>query len=209
MKLLISIMSSRNNTRRQENILDTWGKEVDIMFYSDHLDEEKNIIKVSDRTDYHSNEEKHINALNYILQNKKDYDWYFFCDDDTYVNVSNLKKFIESADETKVHGFKISYKKCPDNPIYEIIPKNIEYLSGGAGYLIFKDTLFSYNEFINHDKGYSDVSFGINIHNKTKIEDSNLFHSQPPEFYNHNFLQKREMVTYHYIKELPQILNLL
>ena len=210
-KILICLMTTQKNKDRQNNIKNTWLKnsQVEYLFYSDHEDVEHNIIKVSNRTDYHSNEEKHINCLNYVLQNKLNYEWYYFCDDDTFVNVNNLFNFIDKCEKNKIYGSVINYKNSPENPIYNKILKNIQYPSGGAGYLINNLILKSFEEFKNYNVGFSDVSFGINMHNKFEIVDPNLFFSQAPEFYKHNYEEKLNSISYHYIKTLPQILNLM
>ena len=91
------------NPQRYINVTETWGKNVDFFFYSDHEDFDKKIIKVSDRTDYQSNEEKHINIIQYVADNIKGYDWYFFCDDDTFVNTKKLESFVIDLDKSCVH----------------------------------------------------------------------------------------------------------
>lgn len=202
-------MTTRKNSERQDNILNTWGKNLNILFYSDHEDKEKKIIKVSDRTDYHSNEEKHINVLNYILANKLSFEWFFFCDDDTFVNPQNLSLFMDNADKNKIYGSVISYKKSPDNPIFNVINKEICYFSGGAGYLVHKDILFSFEKYINYHVGYSDVSFGLNINNKCKLEHCEKFNFHNPNYHQHDNLKRKEMITYHYVKTLPEIMEIL
>jgi hypothetical protein len=219
-KILIYIMTSRNNINRIENIMNTWGSDLDIVFYSDHEDPTKNIIKVSDRTDYASNEEKQVNALNF-LKNLYDednipvldsYDWIFLIDDDTYVNFKNLQKNIENFDKKCVYGSIFDSEKDSDNPAYKnnVIPLDMKFPSGGAGYLISSETIKEFGEFENVGIGAGDLSVGFNLYRR-KIEQINnqLFNSQPPRFFNHNKNQISNSISYHYIYTLEEIKELM
>ena len=89
-KILFLILHGSVHEERAQNILKTWGNNVDLMFYGDF----ENIdyyIKATERTDYNSNEEKFCNMFNRIKKCNGDYDeWCFFCDNDTFVNTELL-----------------------------------------------------------------------------------------------------------------------
>ena len=61
MKILYVIMHTQNQNERYDNVMNTWGGDVDCIFYSDHEDFDKNIIKSSNDSSYKSNEEKFCN----------------------------------------------------------------------------------------------------------------------------------------------------
>ena len=54
-------MHTQNQNERYDNVMNTWGGDVDCIFYSDHEDFDKNIIKSSNDSSYKSNEEKFCN----------------------------------------------------------------------------------------------------------------------------------------------------
>jgi glycoprotein-N-acetylgalactosamine 3-beta-galactosyltransferase len=62
-------------------------------------------------------------AITDVYKNYKDYDWYLKADDDTFIFMNNLRKFLveKSLNESLAFGFKIS-----------------DYFSGGAGYVFNK-----------------------------------------------------------------------
>ena len=137
-KILYVILHGSTNPDRYFNVKETWGKDVDCIFYSDHEDKEKNIIKVSDRTDYHSNEDKHVNVIKYLGENINNYEWFFFCDDDTFVNTKKLEELSDNFDKNKVHGQMLKTDNSNGIPLPSPI---LEYCSGGAGYLIHNKIL--------------------------------------------------------------------
>lgn len=192
-KILYCILHGSMNPDRYFNVKETWGKNVDCLFYSDHEDKEKNIVKISNRKDYHSNEEKHINSLKYINENHTEYQWYFFCDDDTYVDVLKLEKLLDSLDTETVYG-SVIHSWSQD--------KTLGYCSGGAGYLIPKKILNDISSKIRVlNTGYSDVTLGLFLReSKIKVENSELFNSQPPEFYSIMEDDLPKYITFHYIK---------
>ena len=192
-KILYCILHGSMNPQRYYNVKETWGKDVDCLFYSDHEDKEKNIVKVSNRTDYHSNEEKHINSLKYINENHKGYEWYFFCDDDTFVDINKLEKLLDTLDKESVYGSIIH--SWPRD-------KTLGYCSGGAGYLISNKLLEIIGVNIEILKtGYSDVTLGIYLRNSNiEVKDLDFFKSQPPESYSLNELDIPKYITFHYIK---------
>jgi len=156
-KVLYVLLHGSINPQRYYNVKESWGKNVDCLFYSDHNDVDKNIIKVSDRTDYHSNEEKHINSLHYVSTNIKDYEWFFFCDDDTFVNTQKLEGLLDTFDKNSIHGSLLDEGNWP-------MDKSLNFCSGGAGYLIHSELLTNIIEHIKIlNTGCSDVTLGLHL----------------------------------------------
>ena len=198
-KILYVILHGSMNPDRYYNVKETWGKYLDCMFYSDHEDKEKNIIKVSDRTDYHSNEDKHVNVLKYLGEDIKNYEWFFFCDDDTFVNTKKLEGLLDTFDKNRVHGQMLKTDNYMGNPLP---PPILEYCSGGAGYLIHNEILKIISKEIKFlNTGYSDVTLGLLLRDlNILVSDSDYFRSQPPSFYGYNDETIKNYATFHYIK---------
>lgn len=187
------------NPQRYINVTETWGKNVDFFFYSDHEDFDKKIIKVSDRTDYQSNEEKHINIIQYVADNIKGYDWYFFCDDDTFVNTKKLESFVIDLDKSCVHGSLLPGTWPND--------RSLNYCSGGAGYLLHSDIIKLIRPNVrSFSSGFADVSLGL-ILREMNIESINypFFNSQPPEHYKIPIENVKDYITFHYMKSFDEM----
>lgn len=197
-KLLYVIITGSMFKDRVKNIKKTWCKNVDYILYSDHEDNIENIIKVSDRNDYHSNEEKQINMINQLSES---YDWFFFCDDDTFVNTKLINKMLNLVNKSYVYAEILNENNNPDNPIFKnpILPIGFNYMAGGSGYLISNETIKKIKPFKNYNVGYSDVSIGLNLYyNNIEIKDMSI--------YNENY-----KISYHSIKmfdEMNYIFNL-
>lgn len=198
--ILYVILHGSINKNRYNNIKETWGNNIDTLFYSDYEELDKNIIKVSNNNDYNSNEEKHINALKYTSNNTH-YEWYFFCDDDTFVNTKKLETSLETFNKNTVNGLVCNCWQ-PD--------RNLYYCSGGAGYLIHHKLLNTIAQNIQIlNTGFSDVTLGIHLKN-SNIGTTNydLFRSQPPAAFNYNNSDIKNYISFHYIKTKEEI-NLL
>lgn len=183
----------------------TWGNDIDTIFYSDHEVRERNIINVYDKQDYVSAEIKQSNVLNLIKTMPNiinSYDWVCFSDDDTFFNTRLLKETVQHLDKNKSYGRVITYENDPNNPIYKRneIPKDLKYPNGGAGFLISTEKLTQIPEFRSYNTGFSDVTYGLNLYyNSVEMIHIDLFHSQPPSFYNHNESIIPTKISYHYI----------
>ena len=189
-KILYVILHGSVYKHRYDNVMNTWGKNKDVLFYADYND--KNVIKVSDDVSYNSNEEKHINIIKLLNDNNNyDYEWFFFCDDDTFVNTTKLENSLDTFDPNFVNGSVINSWASDFS---------LSYCSGGAGYLINRNLLGKIN-LKNHKTGWSDVSLGLSLR-ESKIEslNSTLFNSQPPEFYNIEINDVKNYISFHYIK---------
>jgi hypothetical protein len=215
-KVICFVNTTKKHIDRIETITKTWAGNIDTVFYSDHDDPENNVIKVSNRSDYASGEEKQINILN-CIKNLTDgddnnlinvYDWFFFVDDDTFVNVENLEKFVQDIDESKVYGSIFDSEKDSENPMYlnKIIPLDAKFPSGGAGFLVSAKALDSIDEYKNYQTVCGDVSAGLNFYfNSIEQVNSELFNSQNPEFYGHKDQEIKSMISYHYIKTFEEM----
>lgn len=198
-KVLYVILHGSIYKDRYHNIKDTWGKSKDCLFYSDYEDLDKNIVKVSDRTDYHSNEEKHINSLHYVSKNMKDYEWFFFCDDDTFVNTKKLESLLDTLDKKSVHGSLLE-------GTWSIDP-TLNYCSGGAGYLINSSLLSEIIEKVKVlNSGFSDVTLGLILRDLgVKSINYDFFKSQPPHHYGISMYETHNYITFHYIKDMGEM----
>lgn len=199
--ILYVILHGSMNPDRYFNVKETWGENVDCLFYSDHEDKDKNIIKVSNRSDYDSNEEKHINALKFVSNDIKDYEWFFFCDDDTFVNTKKLEDMLPTFNSNYVYGSVIN---CWPSD------KSLTYCSGGAGYLINHKLLSKINLGLkNYETGYADVSLGLSLR-EMNINNINLslFNSQPPSYYGYDLDEIKNNISFHYIKTLNEMKKL-
>lgn len=192
-KILYVILHTCTRPDRYDGIVNSWGKDVDYIFYADCDNEEKKIIKVSNDSTYSSNEPKHINVIKYLIENDYQYEWFFFCDDDTFVNTKRLESNLENFDSNKINGHVLSGTWKKD--------LTLSYCSGGAGYLIHKTLLTKISETIKTtDSGYSDVSLGICVRDlNIEYNHNEDFRSQSPDYYKVDKSLIKDIFTFHYI----------
>jgi hypothetical protein len=192
-KILYVILHTCTRPDRYDGIVNSWGQDVDFIFYADCDNEDKKIVKVSDDSTYSSNEPKHVNVIKYLIENDYQYEWFFFCDDDTFVNTKNLESKIESFNKEKISGYILHNTWARD--------KELIYCSGGAGYLIHKSVLSKISETIKMTgSGYSDVSLGICARDLgIEFENYDEFKSQSPEYYEVELSLIKDNFTFHYV----------
>jgi hypothetical protein len=212
-KILFAIKTTEKYESRVNAILDTWLSTVeDYIFYSEHEDSEKNIIKVCDDGSYGGLEIKGLNFFNLLkdIETKDEkkildyYDWIFFVDDDTFVNCKKINEFVKTCDNTKAYGEIFTYETHPSNPLYSNpnFNKLTKWYSGGAGLLISTNSLKKVEYYENYNSRHDDVSIGINlINNGITLENCDLFKSQPPEFWGDVDECVNKKITYHHIDE--------
>lgn len=212
-KILYAIKTTKKYQNRIDSVLNTWLSDVeDYIFYSDHEDVKNNIIKVCDDDSYGGLEIKGLNFYNILkdieINNGEKvldfYEWLFMVDDDTFVNTKMLQKFVETADSKNAYGEIFTYETHSDNPMFSVptFDKKTKWYSGGAGLLISSEALKKVNYFENYSTRHDDVSVGINLSNfGIELIDSNLFNSQPPEFWGETDETVVEKITYHHITE--------
>ena len=199
MKYSIHILTTHKNKNRQGVILDTWLKEKNnYIFYTDKNTGVGNQVEVDPDDTYHSNGKKNLAELLrvYHTEHYKNVDWMLFCDDDTCVNLSKLEEMLPTLNQSKMYGSLLKGTWPPDT--------GLEYLSGGAGYLISSKLI--------EDKGvpqldyliksyYSDVCVGLWARdNDIEMVDVKGFYSQDPSFYNLTDEDIKQSYTFHYMK---------
>lgn len=163
-KILCCILHTEKQPEQYEAIEKTWGSKIDHMYYSDHEDISKNIVKVSDDCSYKSAVEKNAKVFKILINDDryKDYDYYFFVDNDTYVNEVKLRSSIEKGEfnEDRIYGHTWRDENCAN------------WLMGGAGYLMNRKVLYKFkNCHIVKIAKYSDANVQNHaFHNGVIIE---------------------------------------
>ncbi|CAI4222751.1 unnamed protein product [Auanema sp. JU1783] len=123
-------------------------------------------------------------AFHYIWKYiSKDFDWYMKADDDTYVIIEHLKEYLSSLDPNKPYYLGYILRPYLKNG----------YNAGGAGYVLSREALRQYNEFLYHNESlcpddiYEDVgigrclsSLGIYPHDTRNNKNQNRFNTYHP-----------------------------
>ena len=74
-KIIYFLLTTQKYTDRQENILNSWGNNVDLFFYSEHEDPTRKVLKVCNENNV---EIKQISIFKFIKENfYNNYEWYF------------------------------------------------------------------------------------------------------------------------------------
>jgi hypothetical protein len=124
-------MTTGNYRDRQKSIHETWLNGYNnYVFYTDTVTDIGNQVSVTTKNSYEYCGLKQINEFKRILTSGlfDFYDYFFFCDDDTVVNIKKLKQFIQTADPNYIYGWN-STGSWP-------IDTDLKYCSGGAGFLV-------------------------------------------------------------------------
>lgn len=208
MNYSIHILTTHKNKDRQRTILDTWLKNKEnYTFYTDRSTKIGNQVEVDPDDTYFSNGKKNLRELKRIYENNlhKDVDWMLFCDDDTFVNIPNLEKLLPTLDKKIMYGYILKGTWPGD--------RSLDYLSGGAGYLMSSELLsrlgFPPLNLLNYSF-YSDVCVGLWMRFQG-VQFNNIpgFHTEPPEAYNLDKNEIKQAYTFHYIKTQDQVYNLM
>lgn len=200
-KILYYLLHGGACNGRVNNVVDTWGRNENVVFYSDYEDVDRNIYKVSDGTDYWDLEEKHVKGIKFLKNNFQNYDWYFLCDDDTFVNTKKMNEFIQTCDEDTIYGFLIN--TWPNDP-------SLYYPSGGGGTLIHNKILHQLIDKIEM-KGtrFADVTLGLNLlHENFKVSNCEYFHSEHPNHYGISYENVKDHITFHHIPSFDEMKKL-
>jgi len=208
MKILVSIIScAHHRGNRLRVCLDTWGKDIDdlIIFSGESGEENKpddggvcKIIKASNSDDYNSNVAKIMFALKHLQTNEGVYDWYFFLDDDSYLNYKNL--VLELKGHSPEDCFIMGRELNEEHKTWKQEPE-LRYCSGGAGIVMNRLTLeklkFPDDPSAN-GMHFGDVAVGrVARDSGVTIKHNGLFHGNASKILGHDDKTIRKQITYH------------
>ncbi|NBP02778.1 MAG: hypothetical protein EBU90_22195 [Proteobacteria bacterium] len=215
----IVLTCEKYHSTRVKTVNETWGKDVDTVFLSD-VSEGKSIVGYSDvKADYATVFLKYLAFLK--RYNDLTADWYIFCDDDTFLNIPNIKNLLKkydssenlvigskctlNSDGTDAHGDQTGF--LMHTIMGEEAKLPVQHPSGGAGFIITKNTFLKLKEYLKGNKniGYSyksDVTFGFWLNQiNAKFIDIRLFTGNTPRVYRHTEEDIKNNLTYHYVNE--------
>lgn len=214
---------------RVKNIKETWGSNSNVVYLSDNT-HMGGVVGYSTPQTYAGIQDKYRCFFrNYSFD---EYDYYFFVDDDTFVNLDFYDSYLLPQMENfcfcrygylGVHGEDLSGKWTGYNfntisgidthmPLY--------YPGGGAGFILdksginkIKDRLNALYESDIPRSGHSDVTVGFWIRMcGLELINSELLNYTNPEDFSHNEDKIKSNITYHYVTmdrmiELNKICN--
>lgn len=204
---------------RVESIKNTWGKNQNVKFLIDSLDDNPYHLGYDTPKNYLGIQEKYqMFFKSYEFIN----DYYFFVDDDTFVNLKNLSKLVLPE---KTEKFALVRLLCLNNDatdmwgnytganLQNIRGDNTElplfYGSGGSGFILSQAACLAIKEYLLNTKDiptsdFGDLSIGFWIRNSnTKLLESNFFWWDTHEkLLNNNWVKyhgDKDVVTFHYV----------
>lgn len=182
MRLLFIILSTKaNRSTRQLWQCETWLQNVDYVY----LDEDEN--DTYDRVAH--------KYVAWLWANELKHDWYFFCDDDTWVYVDRLKDVLRPTPNKIMTGFK--------GGEFLVCNTIARWCSGGAGIGISKPLLLDIQAYVKGDPiitTESDTSLGVWAAQTgyTLIHNSR-FRPQHPQHESNRHV--KNAITYHYCSQ--------
>lgn len=221
-RVMFVILTCRKNYEtRMKSVLDSWLSEVppdNFIFLAD--DDDKNRKMIYDNRiplGYEFVQMKYYHLFLNIksIVDLSKFDYFFFVDDDTFVNTRNLQKAIDRFESgptwmgqtITVKGWDTNGHRMFGN--YEDFPPlGFKYPSGGSGFIANKDLVVQISNYLNGNNSvpasmWSDMTFGVwawNSGGASIIEDNSLFHESKPESLDDDgktFI--RDSLTFHYI----------
>ncbi|XP_050544355.1 glycoprotein-N-acetylgalactosamine 3-beta-galactosyltransferase 1-like isoform X2 [Daktulosphaira vitifoliae] len=133
MRVLCWIMTNPNtHMKKARHVKATWGKRCNTLLFMSTAEEKSLptvVLPVKEGRNHLWGKTKE--AFKYIYKNYKNYDYVLKADDDTYVIVENLRYMLSSYDPNSA-----IYLGCRFKPFVKQ-----GYMSGGAGYLLSKESV--------------------------------------------------------------------
>lgn len=197
MKYLPLVIHSAKNKNHYDLIMNSWGKNHDVFFFSDYFNENFNVIKVSENTEYNFYAGKQINIFKKLPESFLDYDWYFFCDDDMFLNTRLLANCLHTFDPNYVYGEIINCWEEDSSLFYP--KKEAGFLISNKVFKILKEKAQIFNVTC------SDVCVGLNLRELgIPLLTDHRFHSKPPAYYNIPFNEIHRHISFYYINSMKE-----
>ncbi|XP_065564185.1 glycoprotein-N-acetylgalactosamine 3-beta-galactosyltransferase 1-like, partial [Artemia franciscana] len=165
-KILIWVMTSPKNHQKALHVKNTWGNRTDkLLFFSTEIDENLPTVKLPVQEGYAFLWNKTREAFKFVYEKYlQDYDWFMKSDDDTFVNVENLRYMLSNYSPSKPTYFGCKYKLPGSGQVF---------MSGGGGYILSQEALRLFVEegYNNKEKcsqnprGFEDVEMGRCLEN--------------------------------------------
>ena len=213
------------NTRIQ-SIKNSWGKNQNVKYLTDTPSENADIIGYGTQKNYDGIFEKYVNFFK--KYNFENHDYYFFTDDDTFVNLKNLENLILPEKEIpfctgrllclNVDGTDLWGNQTGTN-VQLINGENTElpiyYPSGGSGFIISQKGCKLIQNYLRLNKNipycrFSDVSLGFWLRNSGVefIPNNNFWWDTHQKLLNNSwekYTTDTNVITFHYVNEQEMI----
>ena len=157
------LTNKENFDTRTRNIYDTWAKLCDNYLFISEIPYQikaESIILTNSQVKYkgmnilhppdllidHYDKltDKVFSTVKYLYQNYNKYDWYLKADDDTFIFVDNLRKFIQEKNKSQPVTFGYDFKVLVEHG----------YHSGGGGYLLSNEALLRLGSQLKNDYSF-------------------------------------------------------
>lgn len=223
--LFVILSCSKNLDTRADSILNTWAKHLNKVILSDSPKKmDEFIIGYNTSQSYQGIQDKYINFFkNFDFTRAK---YFFFVDDDTFVNIRNFKK-LKLPKENKYFcicrrlylsesGLDLNGRDT-GYPLQSITGKDsflpLSHPSGGSGFILSQSSCFAIQSYLRDESledtiksAHGDVSIGFWARkNKIKlIHCDRLWWSKPEVLRTDNFSKftersEQRAVTFHYL----------
>lgn len=215
----ITLTCEKYHNSRVTKIRETWGKGQDITFLSDTTIEPDIVGYDYLPKGYENIYYKYIEFLK--RYSNLSYDWYFFTDDDTWVNIDNVTNVLSeyncedsicigsvcilNSDATDRNGNHTGFPLDTITGNGTSLP--LTYVSGGAGFILSAKTMKSIIHYLNNTNDIprcysSDVTIGFWLRNCGIICTNNeRFWGTNPKVLDHTEDDIKKNCTYHYVDE--------
>jgi len=207
---------------RVETIRNSWGIGENVVYLSDTYSDKPDVLGYNTPLDYSGIFQKYVNFFKKYDFDVSDY--YFFADDDTFVNKQNLKKLkLPQKEEIFCIGRVLCLNKDGTDrwgnqtgtDVTLIKGDRVElplyYPSGGSGFIISQSLAKSIQNYLNRCTDipyckFSDVSIGFWMRNcgVNLIENSNFWWNTHENLLNNTwetYTNDSEVITFHYVNQ--------
>lgn len=209
-------------TTRVRAIRESWAIGENVKYLVDSQSDLEDVIGYNTQKNYSGIYEKYLNFFK--TYNFNNYDYYFFTDDDTFVNKTNLNKLnLPPKDELFCMGRILCLNPdgtdCWGNQtgadLSQIkgnkVTLPLHYLSGGSGFILSKSSCIEVQKYLLNcndppKSKYGDVSIGFWMRNSKVrlIKNENFWWSTHEKLLGNSwetYTSDENVITFHYVNE--------